>query len=68
MAAAAAAKEESSAAAESSDGQSYIGNKNSDIFHTSDCSSLPAEHNRIYFDTRDEAIETGQRPCQRCKP
>ena len=46
----------------------YIGNVNSEIFHTHDCSSLPAEHNRIYFDSRDEAIEAGQRPCQRCNP
>ena len=46
----------------------YIGNVNSEIFHTLDCSSLPAEHNRICFDSREEAIEVGQRPCQRCNP
>ncbi|SFI23735.1 competence protein ComEC [Tindallia magadiensis] len=48
--------------------EGYIGNVNSDIFHTSDCNSLPAEHNRIHFNSRDEAIEAGQRPCQRCNP
>jgi competence protein ComEC len=46
----------------------YIGNKNSQIFHREICSSLPAEHNRIYFETREEAIEEGQSPCQRCQP
>ncbi|SDY92958.1 MBL fold metallo-hydrolase [Tindallia californiensis] len=48
--------------------EGYIGNVNSDVFHTPDCNSLPAEHNRIYFDNRNEAIEAGQRPCQRCNP
>ncbi|TCT11629.1 beta-lactamase superfamily II metal-dependent hydrolase [Natranaerovirga pectinivora] len=46
----------------------YIGNKNSNIFHRDSCSSLPSEQNRIYYDTRDKAIEEGQTPCQRCKP
>lgn len=63
-----AAKEEPSVAAGSSDERGYIGNMNSSIFHSHDCSSLPAKHNRIYFDTWEEAIEAGQRPCQRCKP
>ena len=61
-------KESTSSAVDAGDERGYVGNKNSSIFHSHDCSSLPTEHNRIYFDTREEAIEAGQRPCQRCKP
>lgn len=46
----------------------YIGNKNSKIFHKSTCSSLPAEKNRVYFDSVEEAINAGYRACKRCKP
>ena len=46
----------------------FIGNRNSQIFHTLTCSTLPAEHNRIYFSTRDEAITEGHRACSRCNP
>ena len=49
-------------------GGGYIGNVNSNIFHKPSCTTLPAEHNRVYFDTRDEAIEYGHRPCKRCMP
>ena len=48
----------------------YIGNANSKIFHYSDCSSVnkmnPA--NKISFNSRDEAIQNGYRPCKRCSP
>lgn len=46
----------------------YIGNLNSKIYHTMDCSSLPAEQNRIYFTTREEAEAAGYRACGVCKP
>ncbi len=46
----------------------YIGNKNTKKFHKTTCSSLPAEHNRVYFNTRDEAVGIGYIPCKRCKP
>jgi len=46
----------------------YIGNINSHIFHRPTCSCLPNPENRVYFDTRDEAIAAGYRPCQRCNP
>ena len=46
----------------------YIGNKNSSIFHKPSCSSLPAEHNRVMFNSREEAINAGHRTCGRCKP
>jgi len=48
--------------------EGYIGNKNSQIFHLPSCTSLPSEQNRIYFDTRQEAIDANYRPCGNCKP
>lgn len=47
---------------------SYVGNLNSHVFHTTDCSSLPAEENRIYFTSREEAVTNGYTACGRCKP
>ncbi|MBF7084380.1 MBL fold metallo-hydrolase [Desulfallas sp. Bu1-1] len=46
----------------------YIGNKNSKKFHLPSCSTLPAEYNRVYFKTRDEAVSAGYVPCKRCNP
>ena len=46
----------------------FIGNRNSMIFHTRLCSSLPSQQNRIYFETREHAIRSGHRACQRCAP
>lgn len=46
----------------------YVGNLNSWVFHRSSCPSLPAERNRIYFETREEAEQAGYTPCGRCKP
>ena len=48
--------------------QGYIGNKNSKIFHLTNCSSLPNESNRSYFDSKDEAINSGYRACKKCNP
>lgn len=47
---------------------SYIGNKNSKVFHLLSCSSLPAMQNRVIFKTRDETMQGGYRPCPRCQP
>lgn len=52
----------------SSGSGSYIGNKNSHKFHRANCSRLPAEKNRVYFKSRDEAIKTGYEPCKICEP
>ncbi|MBF7083023.1 hypothetical protein IT084_08540 [Desulfallas sp. Bu1-1] len=46
----------------------YIGNKNSKKFHLPSCSTLPAEYNRVYFKTREEAVSAGYTPCKRCNP
>ncbi|MGE5396360.1 MAG: MBL fold metallo-hydrolase [Chitinophagales bacterium] len=44
----------------------YIGNRNSKKFHLPSCQSLPAPKNRVYFKTREEAVEAGYSPCGRC--
>ncbi len=42
----------------------YVGNVNSKVFHYSDCTSA----NKMKFNSRDEAVQTGYRPCKKCKP
>lgn len=46
----------------------YIGNLNSHKFHLPTCHTLPADKNRTYFDSRDEAIDAGYSPCGNCHP
>ena len=46
----------------------YIGNKNTKKFHHPWCSYLSAPENRVYFTTRQEAIDAGYTPCGHCKP
>ena len=46
----------------------YIGNVNSHKFHESTCKTLPKEENRIYFNSREEAIGEGFDPCGNCDP
>ena len=46
----------------------YIGNKNSQVFHRPDCTGLPAAQNQVVFDSRAEAVAAGYTPCGRCKP
>lgn len=46
----------------------YIGNKNSKKFHLPTCKNLPAEKNRVYLYSRDEAIQKGYDPCGNCDP
>ena len=53
---------------EPDDAGEYIGNRNSKKFHLPTCKNLPAEKNRIYFDSRQAAVEAGQSPCGNCKP
>lgn len=48
--------------------ENYIGNKNSKIFHLPTCSSLPKESNRVYFSSREQAINEKYNPCSRCDP
>lgn len=46
----------------------YIGNKRSLKFHLPSCRYQPAQKNRIYFSTREQAIAEGFVPCKVCKP
>lgn len=48
--------------------QSYIGNKNSKKFHATSCNSLPKEKNRVYFNGRQAAVDSGYTPCGKCHP
>ena len=45
-----------------------IGNLNTKKYHTTGCSSLPTEENRIYFTSEEEAISNGYTACGICKP
>jgi competence protein ComEC len=46
----------------------YIGNKNSKKFHKPSCHTLPDEKNRVYFSSREKAINAGYVPCKNCDP
>lgn len=46
----------------------YIAHQTSHKFHKPTCIKLPAEYNRIYFMTRDDAINAGMTPCKYCNP
>lgn len=47
---------------------SYIGNSETGKFHRLDCSYLPENWNRVYFETADEARAAGYSPCGHCNP
>lgn len=46
--------------------QTYIGNVNSKKFHSEECANLPAEKNRTYFGSYQDAIDAGYSPCGSC--
>ncbi|MGC8931051.1 MAG: Ada metal-binding domain-containing protein [Dictyoglomus sp.] len=46
----------------------YVGNKATKIFHYPWCWTLPAPQNQVFFNTREEAINNGYRPCDNCQP
>jgi len=46
----------------------YIGNKKSLVFHLPTCPNLPAEKNRVLFETREEALAAGYHACGNCRP
>ncbi|WP_298502507.1 thermonuclease family protein [uncultured Methanobrevibacter sp.] len=60
----------SSADSSHSSSGSYVGNANSGKFHVSSCSSVSkmSEGNKVFFSSRDEAINQGYVPCKRCNP
>lgn len=50
------------------DEEEYIGNRHSKKFHYPSCHTLPKDKNRVYFNTRDEAIQNGYVSCKNCQP
>ena len=48
----------------------YVGNRNTRKFHHDSCSSVSQmkPSNRVYIETREEAINSDYVPCQRCRP
>ena len=51
-------------------GEYYVGNKNSRVFHSPDCSSVSSmsEKNKVLFGSREQALEEGYLPCALCDP
>jgi len=48
--------------------QSYIGNVKSHVVHSAACASLPAEKNRVVFESMQEALDAGYTKCGQCQP
>lgn len=48
----------------------YIGNKRSHVFHKPSCSSVSQmnDYNRVYFESRQAALDKDYSPCGRCHP
>ncbi|MCI5792199.1 MAG: hypothetical protein MR011_02765 [Lachnospiraceae bacterium] len=49
---------------------SYIGNRNSKIFHRQGCASVGKmkDSNKVGLSSRDSALSNGYRPCKNCNP
>lgn len=49
---------------------SYCANKNSKVFHKSECGSVSSmkDENKEFFNDRNNALSNGYKPCGRCKP
>jgi competence protein ComEC len=48
------------------EGKYFIGNKNTKVFHSKDCNSLPNEENQITFKSEEEALKEGYKPHEKC--
>ena len=48
----------------------YVASKNSKVFHKPECSSAKriSPTNLVSYNSRDEALKAGKRPCKICKP
>ena len=55
---------------DTSDTPLYIGNRRSLYFHYFSCSGVGrmSENNKVGFNTREEAVKEGYKPCPHCKP
>lgn len=51
-------------------GITYVASANSNVFHRPGCRYVNQikEKNKIYFNSRDEAINAGYHPCEVCNP
>lgn len=60
----------SSHSSSSSGSGSYVANANTGKFHVSSCDSVSkmSEKNKVFFSSRDAAINQGYVPCKRCNP
>ena len=60
----------SSASSSSSGSGSYVGNANTGKFHVSSCTSVSkmSEGNKVFFSSRDDAVNQGYVPCKICNP
>ena len=61
----------SSTSSDSSSGSgSYVGNSNTGKFHMAGCSSVSkmSKKNKVFFSSRNEAINQGYVPCKICNP
>ncbi len=54
----------------SSESGSYVANANTGKFHVSSCDSVNkmSEKNKVFFSSRDDAVNQGYVPCKRCNP
>ena len=48
----------------------YVASKNGEVFHTPNCRSVKriSPENLVAYETREEAIKAGKRPCKVCAP
>ena len=48
----------------------YVASKNSEVFHRPECSSAKRikPENLVGYNSKNEAIRAGKKPCKRCKP
>ncbi len=45
-----------------------IGNKNSKKYHLPSCHTLPHPKNQVFFESSEEAANSGYKPCKNCRP
>ena len=50
------------------DTSKFIGNTGTLVFHNPDCQYSKSEKCTAIFNTKDEAVQTGYKPCGTCKP
>ena len=50
--------------------EGYVASRNSHVFHKAGCKSAAkiSEKNLVRYNTRDEAIQAGKKPCHECNP